>query len=261
MLLSNRYKFLFVHIAKTGGTSIRSALNRLCWRDPLHLPIYVCNRLSHLCGHRIGAKFPRHAPAIAAKEMMQPSFFDSLFKFAFVRNPWDRLVSSYHHCLHEQPALMQANRIGDFHDFARWIIEDTQDYRGPKQVLIAAVRRPQIEHLIDFEGTQIVDFVGRYEKLDTDFNAICRRLGTKPRKLPHKRKASDRRDFRTYYADTTAELVARFYHGDVKVFGMQFDPLPLPDEVLAADEAMPADDFADIMPLPDEPHSHRLKAR
>jgi hypothetical protein len=224
MLLSNRFKFLFVHIAKTGGTSLRAALGRLCWRDPLYLPQFLCHRLSHLSGHRIGAKLPRHAAVIAAQELLRPSLFDALFKFAIARNPWDRQVSCYHHFLREQPWLLKANRLGDFHDFTRWLLEDAQDYRGPKQVLIAALRRPQFEYLIDLRGAVIVDFVGRYESLQDDYQQICQRIGVAAPALPHKRKAAGRADYRSYYVDTTAEMVARHFRADVNHFGYHFDP-------------------------------------
>ena len=45
MLLSIKYNFLFVHIAKTGGTSVRAALQPLRWRDPWYYPQFLCSRL------------------------------------------------------------------------------------------------------------------------------------------------------------------------------------------------------------------------
>ena len=66
MLLSIKYNFLFVHIAKTGGTSVRAALQPLRWRDPWYYAQFLCSRLSHLSGHRIGSKFPRHSRIVAA---------------------------------------------------------------------------------------------------------------------------------------------------------------------------------------------------
>ena len=54
MLLSRRYQFLFVHIAKTGGTSVRNALQRYRWRDPYYLPQWISSKLSGAKGHSLG---------------------------------------------------------------------------------------------------------------------------------------------------------------------------------------------------------------
>src|SRR3546814_4510155 len=107
MLLSNRYQFLFVHIAKTGGTSMRAALKRLLWRDPLYYLQWPCHRLDHLSGHRIAAKLPRHCRAIAAQEMIPHEIYQQLFKFAFVRNPWAWQVSCFHHLLREKTEALR----------------------------------------------------------------------------------------------------------------------------------------------------------
>ena len=61
MLLSPKHRFLFVHIAKTGGTSVRAALQGRRWADPWYWPMFLCSRFSHLSGHRIATKLPRHA--------------------------------------------------------------------------------------------------------------------------------------------------------------------------------------------------------
>lgn len=223
MLLSNRYNFLFIHIAKTGGSSIRSALNAFCWKDPFQLPAFISHRLSHLTGHRIGVKFPRHAGVIAAKEMLSPQHFDGLFKFAFVRNPWGRLVSAYHHLQREHSTLLQRQRILEFADFTRWIVEDSADYRGSKHVFVSAIRCSQASHLVDLQGACIVDFVGRYENLIPDFHQACRQIGISARHLPHKRNSQKRHDFRQYYDDKTAEVVAKYYRVDAAKFGYRFD--------------------------------------
>jgi hypothetical protein len=223
MLLSNRHQFLFVHIAKTGGSSIRAVLGRLAWGDALQLPTLVCHRLSHFTGHRIATKLPRHAAAVAAQEMLVPSHFDSLFKFAFVRNPWDRMVSAFHHFERENEAVLKDQHISSFHDFAKWIVEDSHTYRGRKQVFVAAIRRAQVEHLIDLKGARIVDFVGRYENLAEDFRVVCGRIGTPLQDLPHKRKSHRKNDFRQHYDDTTAELVGSCYQADADSFDYRFD--------------------------------------
>ena len=213
MLLSIKYNFLFVHIAKTGGTSVRAALNPLRWRDPYYVPIFLCSKLSKLTGHRIGVKFPRHAKVIAAKEMLPRELFDNLFKFAFVRNPWDLQISSYHHIRRERPHLLAG--INDFEQFLRWKLDPARPY----QYHIDTSIELQSDYLVDLNGKIIVDFIGKYEQLQEDFDEVCRRIGITSKTLPHKRKATDRSDYRQYYNDDTARLVADNFRRDIENFG------------------------------------------
>lgn len=217
MLLSLKYNFLFVHIAKTGGTSVRAALAPLRWRDPLYWPAFLCSRLSHLTGHRIASKLPRHAKVIAAKEMLPHEVFEKLFKFAFVRNPWDLQVSSWHHIRRERPHLLTG--IEDFSTFIRWKLDPERPY----QYHIDTSIELQSDYLKDLSGRIIVDFIGRYENLQEDFDQVCRTIGIAPRQLPHKRQAKNRSDYRKYYTDEIAELVARHFKPDIEAFGYTFD--------------------------------------
>jgi hypothetical protein len=217
MLLSVKYNFLFVHIAKTGGTSVRAALAPLRWRDPLYIPQFIASRLSHATGHRIGSKLPRHAKIIAAKEMLPHELFDQLFKFTFVRNPWDLQVSSWHHLRRERPKLVE--HIDDFKEFIRWKLDPERPY----QFHIDTSIELQTDYLKDLDGKIIVDFIGRYENLFTDYEEICRQIGIKAPPLPHKRQAKDRKDFRTYYDDETARLIAEYFKQDIEALGYSFD--------------------------------------
>lgn len=217
MLLSIKYNFLFVHIAKTGGTSVRAALAPLRWRDPLYIPQFIASRLSHMTGHRIGSKFPRHARIIAAKEMLPWDLFDRLFKFAFVRNPWDLQVSSWHHLRRERPHLLQ--HISDFGDFIRWKLDPERPY----QYHIDTSIELQTDYLKDLDGTILVNFIGKYENLQEDFEEVCRRIGIRTPRLPHKRQAKDRKDYRTYYNDDLAAQIAEYFKHDIETFGYDFD--------------------------------------
>jgi len=216
MLLSHKYKFLFVHIAKTGGTSVREALQKYRWRDPYYLPQFIASKLSGLTGHQVGIKMPRHAKAICAREMLPGEFYDSLFKFAFVRNPWDLQVSSFHHIRRERPHLMQG--MNDFEGFLRWKLAP----RRPYQYHIDTSIELQSDYLVDLHGKVIIDFIGHYENLQEDFNHVCQTIGIEPFQLPHKRKATDRSDFRHYYSDETAELVAKHFQRDIELLGYRF---------------------------------------
>jgi len=218
MLLSLKYNFLFVHIAKTGGTSIRDALWRQKWTDPYRIPQFFCSKLSGMTGHKIGAKFPRHAKIIAAKEMLPREVFEDLFKFAFVRNPWDLQVSSYHHIRRERPQLI--THVDSFEAFLRWKFDPAR----PPQYHADMSTELQSDYVIDLHGNTVVDFLGRYEFLAEDFETACKRISIKTPKLPHSRKAADRRkDYRDYYNDVTAQLVADHYRPDIERFGYRFD--------------------------------------
>jgi hypothetical protein len=221
MLLSVKHRFLFVHIAKTGGTSVRASLQKLRWRDPWYWPMFLCSRLSHLSGHRIATKLPRHAKIIAAKELLPKELFDELFKFAFVRNPWDLQVSSFHHIRRERPQYLGGH--DDFEGFLRWKLDPERPY----QYHIDTSIELQSDYLIDLRGRLIADFIGRYERLDADFAEACRRIGTARPKLAHKRRAADRKqDYRSYYSDATAEMVAQHFRRDIELLEYRFDPEP-----------------------------------
>ena len=217
MLLSHKYKFLFIHIAKTGGTSVRAALNSLRWRDPMYYLLWPGHKISSLTGHKLGIKFPRHAHVIAAKEMLPEQFYNSLFKFTFVRNPWDLQVSSFHHIQRERPQYM--NGITDFNEFMRWKFNPERPYQYHIDTSLAL----QTDFFVDLQGNNIIDFIGHYENLAEDFEQVCNRIGVSLN-LPHKRAAKNRgRDYRNYYADDTSELVARHFARDIDMLNYRFD--------------------------------------
>lgn len=217
MLLSVKYKFLFVHIAKTGGTSVRASLQALRWRDPWYPLQFLCSRVSHFSGHRLGSKFPRHSKIVLASEMLPREWFDELFKFVFVRNPWDLQVSSWHHVQKEHPHLLKD--IGSFAEFVRVKF----DPRRPYNYIFDTSIQLQSDFVKDLHGNVLVDFVGHYENLQQDFDEVCSRIGIPSRQLPHKRRAGDRKDYRKYYDDETAALVAGYFADDIKTFNYSFE--------------------------------------
>lgn len=217
MLLSHKHNFLFVHIAKTGGTSVRTGLNKYRWGHRYSLPMFIAQKLSQLTDHKIAARFPRHSKVIAAKEMLPDDYFAQLFKFAFVRNPWDLQVSSYHHIKRERPQVMQGH--DSFEDFMRWKFDPTRPYQYHIDTSLAL----QSDYLIDLKGDICVDYIGHYENLQADFDHICQQIGIASFILPHKRHAKDRASYHSYYTDETAGLVARHFKQDIALLNYTFD--------------------------------------
>jgi hypothetical protein len=192
MLLSLRHKFIFIHIYKAAGTSVTHALRPFS-REPLLRP-------------RTVPRLPDHITAAELRDTIG-DLFDRCFKFTFVRNPWDWQVSLYHYMRqtrkHPQHQLVRGM---SFDDYIRWRV--TED------------KHLQKEFVTDAEGKTIVDFIGRFEILESDFAAVCARIGISA-SLPH-RNPSRHADYRTYYDDATRELIATHFREDIEMFGYAF---------------------------------------
>lgn len=218
MLISYSHNFLFVHIAKTGGTSVRTALRPYRWSRKYAPALMLASLLSQSTRprHILGVKFPRHAKAVAAQEMLPAPFYRDLFKFVFVRNPWDLQVSAYHHMQRSDSPVMEG--IRSFDDFLRMKLDPERPYH----YMLDISSEDQWQYLVDLNGDIIVDFIGRYESLQEDFRHVCERVGVECPELPHKRHSKDRQDYRQYYSEETAEMVARRYRKDIELLKYRF---------------------------------------
>ena len=207
MLVSYHKKFLFVHIFKTAGTSITDSFARFCYRPGSSRPSNWMALLSTNWKkiHRVPIK--KHATALQIQAAMDREIFDSFFKFSFVRNPWDWQVSLYHYILDrpKNPGYEETKKMGSFRNFvfSRENLSFTQT-----------------SCLVDESGNLLVDFVGKFENLDQDFQSICHKVDISA-SLPHINK-SKRTDYQDYYDAETRDLTARLYAEDIERFGYTF---------------------------------------
>jgi hypothetical protein len=180
---------VFIHINKTGGTSNERALQlrseRICARDKLA---------------RMGARRWQRA-----------------FKFAFVRNPWDKVVSHYHYRVSTGRSGLQDEHF----PFAGWVRLAYRD-RDPRYCDVPLMFAPQLEWIVDARGQIMVDFVGRFERLHEDFAAVCRRIGAHAA-LPHV-KPTAHGDYRDFYDAGSRAIIARAFAPDLEQFGYRFQP-------------------------------------
>lgn len=208
MLVSESRGFLFVHVQKTAGTS----LTRLLEPWALQPDAGRWNRLLSDAGLRRDwrkAYYRKHAPLRVAEKRLPAERFESIFKFAFVRNPWDRMVS-WHRYVLATPShhLHQRTKAGDFDAFLQRVAQNPQ--------------RSQWWMLVDSQGRLRLDFVGRFERLHDDVREVARRLELPQLELAPA--AAPPRDYRRPYSITGAELVAKTFASEIEHFGYRFDP-------------------------------------
>lgn len=206
MLLSHQYNFIFIHVYKVAGTSIKNILKKYTL-PPYELPI--TKELQKEGRLPCGNNYRGHIKAKEVRSHLGDETFKRFFKFAFVRNPWDWQVSLYEFMLqysgHWQHDLIK--NMAGFEEYIEW--------RVSKQRVL------QKAFITDPQGKIIVDFVGRYENLQADFQKICAQLEIAQEVLPHLNK-SDRLDYREYYNKRTKNLIFEHFQEDIKLFGYDF---------------------------------------
>lgn len=207
MLFSDSKRFVFIHVQKTAGTSVGAALRPYANAEK-RSKLGSFLRLFDFPRDYRRYKFRTHASLRDVQRKLPAEVFNGYFKFAFVRNPWDRLVSEYNAALkkHRNRRHRRIARLGDFEAFIRHELK-----RG---------RLLQYPMLANRDGEIGVDFVGRFESLDADFDTICRRIGV-PNELSHLN-AHPHRNYREYYDEGTRRLVAEGWAQDVETFGYEF---------------------------------------
>lgn len=213
MLLSNHPAFLFIHIDKAAGTSIQRALQPFAQAradSRLRRRLVWLGKLNRIGGLYRALEFPEHVAAHTVKNCLPPDLYSQLFKFAFVRNPWDRLVSRYSFLLRSEnhPRHDFVKRMSGFEDYVKW-----------------EVSRGSFQHtyVTDSAGKMIVDFIGYFERLNEDFAKACARLKVQAQ-LPQAN-TSSHKDYRTYFTLSLRELVAKHFRRDIELFGYDFDGL------------------------------------
>jgi len=184
MLISHNNNFLFVHICKTAGSSVRLALEPYADEMPDDRLSKLASKLGLVRGKE-RVYIPKHASGLYARPRLGAETFNRLYKFTFVRNPWDLLVSSFHYIKGNERHHRHAkvSKLNTFEAFVEYEIR-----RG---------KLHQHKAICEKDGTFLVDFIGRFETPEKDFKHICKEIGVEPC-LPHAN-ASRHFSYRSYY--------------------------------------------------------------
>jgi hypothetical protein len=206
MIISHSKKFIFIHIYKVAGTSIQFSLNRYAY--------FNTKKNQLLSGLKIYPKiftsdFSGHSTALQVQQNIPTSIYRQYYKFAFVRNPWDWQVSLYHyaqqtkdHFQHKMTSKMS------FNEYIEWRVNEDLHL--------------QVDFVQNENGEIIVDYIGKMENLQMDFDTICKKIKVPKIILPQMQK-SLHTDFRSYYSSDTIELVKKAFKKDIELFDYSFE--------------------------------------
>ncbi|SHG91596.1 sulfotransferase family 2 domain-containing protein [Marivita hallyeonensis] len=214
MIISPGRKFIFVHIPKTGGTSVALALEDRAHRDDILIgdTPKAQKRKGRLKGLKAQGRLWKHSTLADIGGVLPPEELSRMFVFTLVRNPWDRMVS-YYHWLRAQNFDHPAVRLAKQSDFDRFVCAD--ETRASFEAASFA------SYVTDTEGAERCNAFVRLERLEEDLAPVWDHLGfTLP--IPHAN-ASDRpRDYRSAYTDLTADAVAQMCAQDIARFDYHF---------------------------------------
>jgi hypothetical protein len=204
MIISDSHRFIFVHIPKAAGSSISAALKESATRKPWA-------RKAGTKHETMAEFFERTGAMESGPEGQEIPDYRSYFKFAFVRNPWERMASLYCY-LHQTKYEGEIRALGSFSKF----VEAAASHAVPWIEGLHSIR-PQSDFVTAQDGSPLVDAIGCHETLASDFQKICLKLGITA-ELPH-RNRSEQPPCDVEYDEAARAAVGRLYAADIERFG------------------------------------------
>ncbi len=206
MIISILHRFIFVAIPKTGTHAVRRALReQMGPQDMEQVGLFVHSELPVPDLARLGHG---HISLRQLRPYMKPADFDAYFKFAFVRNPFDRFVS---YC------AFVTREDGEFDRDPQKVMREFLDDPPHDHILF----QPQHLMLTGPDGELLTDYVGRFEEIQQSYDKLCERLAI-PTAILEQVNSSRRRDYREYYDQSLTDGVAKLYARDLELFGYDF---------------------------------------
>jgi hypothetical protein len=206
VIISPNHKYVFVAVPKTGTHAVRQALRpHMGAGDMEQVGLFVKRQFPIDDLAKVGHG---HISLEQLRKFMDPAKFAEYFKFAFVRNPFDRFIS-----------------------YCSFITRERGGFKtDPQKVMRRVLANPPSEHvlfwpqntfLVDGEGKLLTDYVGRVETMQQSFEFIASNIGVPAVQLD-KVNATERSAYRDYYDQELIDGVAKLYADDLRLFEYDF---------------------------------------
>ena len=209
MIVSKQLSYIYFAVPKTATHSVREVLR--CYRcegDWEQQRLFVDKNLGAQVSpiEEIAKIKHGHISVQQIRPHISTEQWQESFKFAFVRNPFDRFVSVCFFLNRKNPLFME-NPLA-------WMKSAIAHPRFQQRVLV----QPQVVQLQDQHNNLAMDYIGRYESLQESMDYICAKLGKPSIGLKIKNQ-SKHKSYKEYYDDELKELVSNFYQQDIVAFG------------------------------------------
>ena len=231
-MFSRAHKYVFIHIPKAAGSSIRQSLSDIDRPSPLRRMLNRMTPQQHDQPIQVMEGLHTHSDARQVREVIGTETYRNCFSFAFVRNPWDRMLSLYNNVwqgaidraegrrlpkyLSPEEEIEDSRRVQDM-GFRNWLL--SEEYQTAKYGQ-SLTRRSQLEWLLGDDGSLITNFVGKVESINEDIRQIEQKIQSRIRLL-HVNK-SEHRSYRDVFCDETRDFVAHHYRSDIEIFGYTY---------------------------------------
>lgn len=187
-MINKKYNFIHIHITKNAGVSIEKLFNNPIG-DHRTVKAYI---------NQIG--YER---------------YKKYYSFAFIRNPWDKMVSNYEYDKKGGHDGKRKKFGADKLSFKEWLkVLNKYPNKPPKTYM------NQYDWLTNHKNELDVDYIGRFENIDDDWKYICDKININM-ELPHYNKTKEK-NYKSYYDDESYEIVKKYYIKDINYFNYEF---------------------------------------
>lgn len=215
-MISVEKNFLFVHVPKTGGNSIQTILKN-----------YSEDTIINLGKHHDGVErfevrnnkynIKKNFTLNGYKLVLPPEQFKKMFKFATIRNPWDRCISFY---FSPSRGVKEWNRD----DFILFVnkMKPLRHYIKLESFINKVLRKLKMPININTGRLdQDIDFLIRFENLEQDFQIVCQKIGIPHITLPKYNK-SERKHYSKYYDQELKEIIEKKFKEEIELVDYEF---------------------------------------
>ena len=214
MIISHKKNFIFIHIYKTGGTTVTKPLlpharfvEKFSTFWSTRYFISLINKVFNLgdYGNRWINGVHKHAKATEIRDYLGKNTYKKYFKFSIVRNPYDLQVSLYHYI--KQTKGHRDYEIANELSFKQFVYRE-MDNNAPIQY----------DFLSNEDDELIVDYIGKTEKLQKSFDEICGKIDIRPIDLGRKNKSNRDSNYMKYYDEELKKDVYNYFKKDFEAF-------------------------------------------